>query len=260
LPQRIAQEFVEANFESGMGLIHDELGMAIPELMRQMAIYFVQFRPVGRNTLYCRLVRDLQAAGLLNRTLFSTLNYECVLDFSLVEHGHRIDYFANDDAGAVPLWKLHGSCNMFSEGLQATPGVFYGTGVTFEGGIQALADPNRVIQHCLVETALAPVMSLYMRGKPLAVSPSAIAQLQQRWSNAVSAATVVIVVGVRPWPADDHIWQPLAKTAAHLLYVGDPAVFSDWVASARAGPYTLLAGRFSRGFSTILPLIATLCS
>lgn len=77
LPPDIQMAF-SANFEVGMTEIYKQLGMAIPQLMRELAIYFVQFRPVGENCLYRKLVRDLNLAGLSGRTVFSTLNYECI--------------------------------------------------------------------------------------------------------------------------------------------------------------------------------------
>lgn len=88
------------DFEQGMQLVHDRFGAAIPSLMREMAVYFVQFRPHNRATLYCRLIEDLSQNGLLERTILSTLNYECLLEFSLVNHGHGIAYF---DEGRVHL-------------------------------------------------------------------------------------------------------------------------------------------------------------
>ena len=86
------------------------------------------------------------------------------------------------ESSNVPVWKLHGSCNMFATQVNATPGVMYSAGVSFEGGIEALFDTHKVIGRCLSETALAPVMCLYMRDKPLSVSPTAIKVLQKMWS------------------------------------------------------------------------------
>lgn len=92
LPGDIRDVFRQ-DFEQGMQLIYDRYGALVPQLMREMAIYFVQFRPHKNSTLYCKLVSDLQATGLLPNVLFSTLNYECVLEFSLLEKGHMISYF-----------------------------------------------------------------------------------------------------------------------------------------------------------------------
>jgi len=178
LPSDVREIFRE-DFEAGMQIVYERWGMAIPALMRDLAVYFIQFRPINKSTLYCKLISSLNEQGILSRSLMSTLNYECVLEFSLVGQGHQITYFDNGDEHTIPVWKLHGSCNMFSHNLQASPNVYYGTGVSFEGGLKANLDSNDVIRHCLVETGLSPAMCLYMRGKPLQVSPSVVATLQK---------------------------------------------------------------------------------
>ena len=229
LPGELPAVFREAGFEAGMQIVYERHGEAIPQLMREMAVYFVQFRPHQASTLYCRLIRQLLEANALKDVSFATLNYECVLEFSLLAANVTVGYFpGNVPNGGVPVWKPHGSCNMFSHGVLAGQDVFYGTGVVWEGGAQAFFDPNRVVEHCLVETGLAPIMSLYMEGKPLAVSPSVVRQIQDALTNDVLAASAVFVIGVRPVLADTHIWEPLATTNAHLYYVGDEYGFEEW--------------------------------
>jgi hypothetical protein len=241
-PNDICEVFKE-NFEAGMQLVHDRFAVAIPSLMREMAVYFVQFRPYERATLYCRLIEDLKQKNLLHRTLFSTLNYECVLEFSLLNHSHTIAYFDEGSNNEIPVWKLHGSCNMFSQSIQAGPGIAYGEGIAWEGGIEAFLDANRVIQRCLVETALAPVMCLYMQGKPLSVSPAVIHAQQEKWAERVEAASMVVSIGVRPMTGDEHVWKPLAETSAPLFFIGDRIAFNKWCKESRTGPteYTWVA-------------------
>lgn len=251
LPEDVSKVF-DVDFEQGMQLIYERFGGAIPALMREMAVYFIQFRPVKRATLYDHLIRDLENLGALSKTIFSTLNYECILEFSLVEQGHEISYFDEGDAKRVPIWKLHGSCNMFAHGVTAGPGVSYGTGVTWEGGIQAFLDSNRVVEHCLVESGLAPVMCLYMRGKPLNVSPSVIRQLQGMWETKIRNAAAVVCIGVRPLIEDAHIWEPLAAATAPLLFVGDEASLRSWSAGRRKSPTEYLGSTFRNAYPLIL--------
>lgn len=255
LPENVVSAFEEGNFENGMGLIHEQFGKAIPELMQEMAIYFIQFRPATGSSLYCRLLADLIESEALHRALFATLNYDCVLEFSLLSRDLSIDYFGDENDPAIPVWKLHGSCNFFSHGVQAGKGVSYGTGVVWQGGIQAFLDSNRVIQHCLVETSLAPVMSLYMEGKPLAVSSDFIANLQLRWEQSVLKSSAVFVIGARPWPDDTHIWGPLAETNAPLFFIGNAEEFASWEGHHRNGVSTHLASRFNTGYRDLLEKI-----
>lgn len=139
---------LELDFEAGMGRVAEEMSVVVPSLMRDMAVYFIQFRSIGRGSLYDRLIRDLEERGLLGSAVFSTLNYECILEYALLEAGLQIDYFGNSGIGVQQILKLHGSCNMFSVGVQATPGVTYTKGVVFEGGIQAWLDRSRVVESC----------------------------------------------------------------------------------------------------------------
>jgi hypothetical protein len=220
--------------------------------MRELAVYLIQFRPYKRSTLYDRLITDLGDSGTLARTLFSTLNYDCVLEFCLVEQGKGISYFDEGDAAQVPIWKLHGSCNMFSHSVRAGPGVSYGTGVAWEGGVEAFLDANRVIEHCLIETALAPIMCLYMQGKPLNVSPTAIRQLQDKWKTKVNNAAAVVCIGVRPLLQDTHIWEPLAATPAPLLFVGDEKSLDEWQKIHRGGATEFLGSKFNEAYIPIV--------
>ena len=185
-------------------------------------------------------------------------NYDCVLEYAALDEGVGIDYFGVGADGQVPVWKLHGSCNMFSAGVQAGQGVMYGQGVVFEGGIQAWLDRSRVIEHCLVETGLAPVMCQYMDGKPTTVSPSAIRPLQAQWAESVASASLVVCVGVRLHPIDTHIWQPLEHSPVHLAYSGDRMIYEPWLASRTTGAASWLGRRFNEAFSAILQRLEAL--
>ncbi len=240
-----------------MQLIYDQISPAIPQLMREMAIYFAQFRPVTGQTLYCRLIDSLQSTGLLDRVVFSTLNYECVLEFSLIRKRIRINLFHPlSDHNNVPVWKLHGSCNMFATQVTATPGVMYSAGVTFSGGIEALFDTSEVIGRCLAGTALAPVMCLYMRGKPLNVAASNIKALQSMWQSTVRDSAAVFCVGVNPYPADGHIWTPIAETCGNVHFIGSRMAFDEWKSVYRPKGSDFIADRFGDGLTEIIRRLA----
>ncbi|MGI9043937.1 MAG: hypothetical protein ACR2GK_07395 [Gemmatimonadaceae bacterium] len=242
----------ERHFEDGMSAVHERSGAAIPQLMREMAIYFAQFRVVDPDSAYPRFLKEMHAGGLLDRVALSTLNYELALDLEVLRAGHSLNYFDPADSARIPLWKLHGSCNMFSAGVRASQGVSYGTDVTFEGSVEAYLYSGRVIEHCLVETGLAPVMSLYMSGKPLNVCPSAVRSIQTIWAEATMNARAVAVVGVRPWPADDHVWGPLAATAAPFFYIGQREPLLAWARDGRTGPTEIVSDSFGDGLSLLI--------
>lgn len=234
-----------------MTKVANEIGTAVPLLMRDMATYFIQFRAVNRSSLYDKLIEALDGRELLSSSGFSTLNYDCILEFALLESGFTIDYFGKTEGRSLPVMKLHGSCNMFSAGIQAGPGISY-QGVIFEGGIQAWLDANQVIRHCLAETALAPVMCQYMEGKPSSVSPSAIRDIQAQWCTRVLASEKIVCIGVRIHLGDEHIWGPLAKARGTLFFIGDREPFDTWSTTCRKAQSTFLAPRFSSGFNRLL--------
>lgn len=254
LPPDTRIAFSREGFELGMKLVFEQYGGAIPQLMREMAVYFIQFRSHAKQSLYSRLIRNLISADVLKQIAFATLNYECILEFALLEEGLIPSYFPeNSEESGPPVWKLHGSCNMFAQGIQASQGVTYGTGVVWEGGAQAFFDSNRVIEHCLVETGLAPIMSLYMEGKPINVSPGVITQIQTAWRASVQSASAVFVIGVRPVLRDAHIWEPLAASIGTLYFVGDKASFDIWCAEHRISkPSKYLGSRFNEAYAGIL--------
>jgi hypothetical protein len=237
------------NFEGGMKIIYERMSRAIPQLMREMAVYFAQFRPASGRSLYCSLLDRLRSLGLIERVLLSTLNYDCVLEFSLLQKGIAPSLFqSTTENHNVPVWKLHGSCNMFATGVEATPGVDYSMGVTFEGGIEAVFDTNEVIGRWLGATALAPVMCLYMHDKPLNVAPSTIKQLQAMWNEEVSRSRAVFCIGVNPNPSDTHIWQPIAKAHGDVFFICGQTGFDAWTSEFRPVRSVLIAERFGDGF------------
>lgn len=250
LPAEVKLKFEADNFESGMGTLYERYSQVVPQLIREMAVYLIQFRPSSAHSLYCNLIRYLRDNNLLHQTLFSTLNYDCILEFSLLRQGINITYFDEGTEHTFPVWKLHGSCNMFSKDVKAS-GILYSKGVVFEGGLEAYMDIGTVVEHCLVNQALAPAMCLYMKGKPLQISPSVILGLQNLWRNQITEAGKVFCIGINPWPEDDHIWAPLSQTQAHLYFVGDRDSFKAWTSKYRSGPSEFLAPYFHPGYELI---------
>lgn len=250
-PREIRKEF--HNFEKGMEIIHKKYFGLIPILMQQMAIFFIQFRPYSFSSLYCNLIDELIKMKMIEHSIFSTINYECIIEFSLIHHGYKPDYFNNEKSeNCVRFLKLHGSCNMFSHNVQVTRQVVFSAGVRFEGGIKAFFDIGTVIGKCLDDSGLPPVMNLYMKGKPLNISHSVIKTIQERWRDSVYNSEIIFCIGANPNPEDNHIWEPLSKCKAKLYYIGNEKSFSDWVKKNRKYESIYLSERFSTGYNHII--------
>ena len=245
LPEAVRHEFGQG-FEAGMQAIWDTYSQGIAGLMRHMTLYLAQFAPDGSKTdLYSRFVEQLASRGVTSNVLFSTLNYECVLELSASGLGLRVHYWQDDlESGAIRVWKLHGSCNFLSKNIQATRGALFSRGVGFEGGLQAVT-PNDAVAYCLTNQGLYPAMALYMASKPVQIGQAVIHSLQKQWGDYARAAKRLLVVGVRPYPDDGHIWEPIAECAGAVGYVGPKGDFGSWESTCRTGPSTWLGARWN---------------
>lgn len=235
LPKDIKDTFTEG-FEQGMQLLWDRCSSSIAPLMRHMTLYLAQFRPDGSlQDLYSRLFAELKDQGVAGGVLYSTLNYECVLELAASARGMTIEYGEGEtSADIVRIWKLHGSCNFISANLQVGGGISFSRGIVFEGGLRPV-DPNDAIQYCLSNTGLYPAMALYMDAKPIQIGQAVVHQIQKRWGEVVRNAKRVLIVGVHPYPQDAHIWGPLAQSQGELAYVGPKQAFENWMRNHRQG-------------------------
>ncbi|MBW1613551.1 MAG: hypothetical protein JRJ57_06145 [Deltaproteobacteria bacterium] len=251
LPKEI-DEVIAADFEKGMNIVYEQYSQIIAPLMKDMAVYLIQLRPYSHESLYDLLIKRLIKLGFLESFLFSTLNYDCILEFCLLNQNRRVSYWDYGRENSVPVWKLHGSANWFSKDIEAGAGVTFTKGVTFEGGLKAFLDTNEVIGKCIVNQGLYPSMCLFMKGKPVQIAPSIIMEQQKKWSDTVASARTVSCIGVNPLPEDSHIWEPIARTKAKLYFIGDKKAFDAWVQEFREGECIFIEPYFNTGFNKLI--------
>ena len=212
-------------------LIKDQ-GAAVAPLMQEMAVFFSMFGvPASGKNRY----RSLLAAAKEQQVLWSTLNYECVLESAATVDGLAIRYHASPLESCVEqiaVWKLHGSCNFQVEGVMATRDVQFTTDVSLGIGIKVI-QPNEVAAVYAGNTSLYPAMALYAAGKPIMMSPGPVRDAQKGWAEHISRAMRILVIGVAPNPEDMHIWVPLARAPGILGYVGEARAFETWASSQR---------------------------
>jgi hypothetical protein len=206
------------------------------------------------------LMESLDKAGKLSGTAFATLNYKCLLEWSLTARGRYVEC---GDVLPGPrgtfVWKLHGSCNFLPriDQVYVAPfgtGVTYGPGAKFDPGIEVV-QPSEVASR-LNNTGLYPAMAHYAKGKEVQISESSIRTIQDIYAHAVPNATSIGVIGVRPNIEDTHVWGPLASTPARILYVGSRDIYSGWRNDHRGDrPTKYLGSRFD---AAIDPLVEAL--
>ena len=172
-----------------------------------MGAYFAQFEPAtdGEEDLYTHFLKTLVVVGMLPRTAFATLNYECILDVAASRLELGVDYFGDAPTnGCVLIWKPHGACNLVpSMGLQIVNSELSGRAL-YEGGVEPIKLAEMLQRHA-EGNSLPPAMSLYAPGKPSPVAPTLVATTRDQWRAWVGSSDVCIIIGARPNFADSHI-------------------------------------------------------
>jgi len=111
--------------------------------------------------------------------------------------------------------------------------------------------PSEIIQWLQGDTALYPAMCMFTLNKPSQISPGIFAERQRKWGELVNAADKVIVIGIRPNIQDEHIWQPLAETAAKLHFVGNESQLKAWLPRRIGGETNFMGSTFEATINNI---------
>jgi len=251
IPDELSTKF-ESDFEKGMHELIEKHSFAIAPLMQHMGIFFSRFNLyTDKHNYYKSLASHIKNESLLSETIFSSLNYECLLEIAFSQQEIQINYFEEPSGDSASIFKLHGSCNFKSNNLQVSRGIQFSSGISFEGGLQVI-QPREVPMVFKGNTGLYPAMCLYAKDKPLAISPSQIKEAQKKWKGFIEKANQVFIIGVKPNIEDKHIWTPLAESKAHLYYVGLEEDFSNWTEKYRSNANTYLGSTWEESHDEIL--------
>ena len=225
------------DFEAGMRSLGETRPDTLPPLQRQLASFFFGFTP-GESNLYRYLARRI-VSHEWNGALV-TLNYERLLELSLGLEG--VHSHAGPPAGngfSVELCLPHGCCHIFCEGVRglAEAVTFSGTMVETGGTPKPISDP-REFHRRIRDDAFPPVMSYFDPTKHTTSCANFIHEQRARYTELVTDATVVAIVGVNVRPNDKHLWQALCDTQADIVYCSGASagdVFEEWARTTRAG-------------------------
>lgn len=256
LPANVTIAF-NKSFEDGMQVLWENYSTHVPELMRRMAVYFAQFRIKGSDNLYQRFVKDISTDFSSTNYLLGSLNYDILLEIAIRCLGLEIYYFGTDaPKGAASVWKLHGSCNFLPDGIGADRRTAsYGSGARIGAAIKPVWS-NEAISFCLSQTALYPIMALYMKSKPVQIGNGQMRIYQELWINHVLEADKILIVGVKPWPDDEHIWKPLTETKANIGYIGGKEEYDKWLKTkSHAEKTEFISDRWDQGFKDSIDFI-----
>jgi hypothetical protein len=217
-------------FEAGMATIADNSRVINP-LQKELASYLSKFT-IKPDNAYVRLFNKL--GNCLKQLNIATLNYDLLIEQSIARHGHDIDYNANDEG--INLLKLHGSSNFLPQipnGCVFSGNTMIGGGTYFEGlETNAVSTVQEVESWCQdpQNSDLSPVLAMYAKGKRVVVNRNLIQNTQKKYSELIAKSRLVVLVGIKYIPHDDHIWGPICHARPEMLIVDPyPQGTIDWV-------------------------------
>jgi hypothetical protein len=219
------------DFEIGMARLIEDQRADVMQFQRELAHYLALFTP-GINNVYITMLKALGHT----RVIYSSLNYDLLLELSAALLGHNVTYSPLKQDGTLRLLKLHGSVNFWPETrpimLRNVSVINLSNEGSEIGAPIKVCNQFETLLRCKTENSLAPAIAVYAQGKPVRVSSSYVSQQQVWWASEVAAATTIFVVGVRVNPADLHIWDVLGKTRSRVTYFGfseeDRRAFIQW--------------------------------
>jgi hypothetical protein len=189
----------------------------------EIARFFAEFHPGSKPSCYLRLIRLLESCRLIEACGFATLNYDCLIDLDL--NSANLGYHDGERRGpythqkSVPLWKLHGACNVVNAFGTFRGNEFRGVGHIYEGPVKYVT-PAQAIANC-DDKGIPPMLSVYAPGKPTPVGANVVESLRRRWELWVKQSDVIVVIGARILNRDEHIYRPLKRASGQIWYVGD---------------------------------------
>lgn len=239
-------------FEGGFVRVREKDDTLTAGLLREMARYFLDFRPSGR-TKYDFLVDRLSRSA--TPTFWATLNYDLLLDFAIASRFGRVTY----SNARLPhtILKVHGAPNIWPDAQGASF-----VNIVFQGFGENVAAPEKeltredAIRECATAaiSGFAPAMALFAPKKDLLFCAGFIRAAQAEYGKSVATCEEVWVVGVGYAGHDTHVWEPLERADGKLTIV-DPcsAQFAEFQACrSRAGRGTrLIEGKFGDFLSEI---------
>lgn len=192
----------------------------VPGILRETALYLAQFEP-GPNNLYRRLIRHLIATG--DPAVLATINYDLLIELAVCAEGRTIAYGTLPaPSGNMAVIKIHGSINFLPEASIRDLSFVIGRGNTILEGakIHVATSPRELIDWCILENGIAPVLSLYTKKKPALICGDYIRRQRGLWCRAMDDTKKGYVIGVHLNTEDHHIWDVLEHCKAEMLYVG----------------------------------------
>lgn len=245
LETQLAAIFTD-DFEKGMKELFESYPLKTPVLQRAMAGYFFGFRPLT-SCLYVKLANRIKNSNW-NGSI-ATLNYERLLELSLrhVDLKPVCGEPTNMLLKKIEVCFPHGCCHIFCDSVKgvANGNSFSAPHVQTNGEIIVISDPNQFYTR-IRDELFPPVMCYYDSKKQITSGANFINDQNQRLKELIHKASKIAIVGIRVRAHDEHIWEPLAKTDAQLIYCSgkDTAEFDLWKNKNRKAQTDIIINKF----------------
>ncbi len=226
-------------------------------LASEMCRHLVSFElpASGRTNLYATLLNALLATGRCAETLLCTLNYECLLEETILRLVGGLRYIMptlpiDDRLGIKPatVLKMHGSSNWLIPGLEN----FASVGSQVYLGPVDVVLPGEELRKRYDGKGPSPYICHYAPGKPAHIEPK-LKFLSHAWQAAVGRSDAVIIIGAAVNDADDHIWEPIWHSSVDVYYIGGPTAQLGTRLGSR---FHFLGDTFESGMAGLLQLFS----
>ena len=239
------------DFELAMKKVNTHL---LTLLQRGMAAYFFNFLPKESN-LYYKLASKIKNKHWDGK--FITFNYDRLLEISLSKAGLRpvVGRGPNSD-NEIEMCLPHGCCHIFCESVKGSAKCvsMNGTVISTQGEIIPISNPD-IFNSRIVNDAFPPVMSYFIPSKYTTSGVNFIENQRKRYTELVLNANSIAIVGLMLREHDEHIWVPLKKTSARIIYMSGKSSgdkFKEWIEKYRSNNSDIiLPYYFSGGFEKL---------
>lgn len=243
IPEEIAMVF-KRDFEEGMALFNEKMSVNLQEFHRELSLYLASFCPSPDS----RYIRFLQKFGNRN-IIVSSLNYDMMLEEAASHIGLRVQYGLERNYGSLRILKPHGSLNFWPdipfENFRNIK-ISGPNSIAISAPVRPL-DRQSSILRCQEDDSFSPAISMYAKGKRVPVCPEFVSQQQAMFEQACRRASRILLVGVRVMPEDQHVWRPLEKSAAEIVYFGsnqDEVELREWSSACKRKNLAFVNGFF----------------
>ncbi|QGT81556.1 hypothetical protein [Pseudomonas coronafaciens] len=249
VPDEIKQVF-RSDFETGMALYFEKHSYKLQAFHRELSHFLSGFAP-SITSFYVQLLNEFGKRNIV----FSSLNYDMMLEEAAAKVGLSYHYDSVKRIGSVRVLKPHGSINFWpaipASSIKNCIFEINGKGSAISSPVQTISKAAARLR-CVEDDSLSPSISMYSKGKHVSVCPDFIGAQQNMFSRACRKASTIIALGVSVVPEDSHIWEPIRKSAAELIYFGnetDRVSLKGWSQNSGRGNLRYRQGYFEECLS-----------